>query len=141
MIDFDITILYQFVNLLILLILLNFLLFKPVLKALAKREKTVASLAQGAEKTQVEAKDFEKRYDEMTRDKKRPIVESKEAAISDAHAGATKIVEKARLELSDELARIKTEIEVEGKRVYSALKADVDRLSTEVAEKILRRSL
>ncbi len=141
MINFDITILYQFANFLILLIILNFLLFKPVLGALKRREGTINSLAERVEKAKQDSKSFEKQYDEVTREKKKPILDSKDAALSEANTGATKVIEKARLELTEELSRIKGEIEIEGKRVYETLRADVDKLSGEVAVKILKRSL
>jgi F-type H+-transporting ATPase subunit b len=137
----DITIFYQFANFLIVLILLNFLLFKPVVGALKKREGAIKSLAERVDKAKQDAKDFERQYDEVTQEKKRPILESKDAALSEANTGATKIIEKARHELTEELSRTKGEIETEGKRVYETLRADVDRLSGEVAEKILKRSL
>ena len=141
MINFDITILYQFANFLILLIILYFLLFKPVLGALKRREGTIHSLAERVEKAKQDSKSFEKQYDEVTREKKKPILDSKDAALSEANTGATKVIEKARLELTEELSRIKGEIEIEGKRVYETLRADVDKLSGEVAVKILKRSL
>jgi F-type H+-transporting ATPase subunit b len=141
MINFDISILYQFINLLILFIFLNFLLFKPVLGALKKREVAINSLAERVEKSKQDAKGFERQYDEVTQEKKRPIIESKDAALSEANTGATKIIEKARQELTEELSKIKDDIEREGKKVYDTLRADVDKLSGEVAAKILRRSL
>jgi F-type H+-transporting ATPase subunit b len=137
----NITLFYQFLNLLILLIFLNFLLFKPILGALTKRENAIQSLSERVEKAKKDAKDFEREYDEVTQEKKRPIIESKDAALSEANTGATKIIEKARHELTEELSKIKDEIEREGKKVHDTLKADVDKLSGEVAEKILRRSL
>jgi F-type H+-transporting ATPase subunit b len=137
----DITIFYQFANFLIILILLNFFLFKPVVGALKKREGAIKSLAERVDKAKQDAKDFERQYDEVTQEKKRPILESKDAALSEANTGATKIIEKARHELTEELSKIKVEIETEGKRVYETLRADVDRLSGDVAEKILKRSL
>jgi F-type H+-transporting ATPase subunit b len=137
----DITIFYQFANFLILLILLNFLLFKPVIRALKKREGAIQSLAERVEKAKQDTKGFEKQYGEVTHEKKKPILESKDAALSEANTGATKIIEKARLELTEELSKIKGEIEREGKKVYETLRTDVDRLSGDVAEKILKRSL
>jgi F-type H+-transporting ATPase subunit b len=137
----DITIFYQFANFLIILILLNFFLFKPVVGALKKREGAIKSLAERVDKAKQDAKDFERQYDEVTQEKKKPILESKDAALSEANTGATKIIEKARHELTEELSKIKVEIETEGKRVYETLRADVDRLSGDVAEKILKRSL
>ena len=137
----DITIFIQFLNLLIVLWFLNKFLFKPVLGALKKREGTIQTLAQRVEKAKQSAKDFERQYDEVTHEKKKPIIESKDAALSEANTGATKLIEKARQELTAELSKIKGEIETEGKKVYETLKADVDRLSGDVAAKILRRSL
>ncbi|HVN96145.1 MAG TPA: hypothetical protein VMT62_06935 [Syntrophorhabdaceae bacterium] len=141
MINFDVTILYQFANFLILLILLNFFLFKPVLKALARREETMSGLAERVEKAKKDSEDLEKRYDEMARMQRKPILENKDTAVSEANAGAMKIVGKARLELFDELTKIKSEIETQGKKIYDTLRADVDKLSRGVAEKILNRSL
>lgn len=141
MINFDITILYQFANFLILLILLNIFLFKPLLGAINKRQGAIQSLVGRVEKAKKDAGDFEKQYDEMMYEKKRPVVASKDAALAEANEGAAKIIEKARFELADELARIKSEIEVEGNKVYTALRADVDRLSSDAAQKILKRSL
>ena len=137
----DLTIFIQFANFLIILLFLNFFLFKPVIGALKKREGTIQTLAERVEKAKQGAKDFEKQYDEVTHEKKRPIIESKDAALSEANTGATKLIEKARQELTEELSKIKGEIEIEGKRVYETLRADVDRLSGDVAAKILRRSL
>ena len=137
----DYTIFIQAANFLILLFFLNIFLFKPILGALKKREGTISSLAEGVEKAKKDAKDFEKQYDEVMNEKKKPILESKEIVLSEANTGAMKTIEKARLELADELSKIKGEIEIEGKKVYETLKADVDRLSRDAAEKILRRSL
>jgi len=137
----DLTIFIQFANFLIILLFLNFFLFKPVIGALKKREGTIQTLAQRVEKAKQDAKDFERQYDEVTHEKKRPIIESKDTALSEANTGATKLIEKARQELTEELSKIRGEIETEGKKVYETLKADVDRLSGDVAAKILRRSL
>lgn len=141
MINFDVTILYQFVHFLILLIILNFLLFKPVLKAIGKRQGTIKGLEDGVEKAKEDAANFEKDYDSTMQDKKRPIISNRDSIVSGANTEAMRVIEKARSELAVELAKIKSEIEQEGKKVFDALRADVDRLSTDTAQKILKRSL
>lgn len=141
MIDFDKTILFQFIHFLILLFLLNFLLFKPVLKAIGKRQSAIKGLADSVEKAKDDTKTFEKDYDSTMLEKKQPIVASRDSIISGANTEAMKVIEKARNELADELARIKSEIEQDGKKVYDALRADVTRLSTDAAQKILKRSI
>jgi len=141
MIDFNYTLLIQFVNFLILLILLNFLLFKPVLRAISKREGTINSLADRIQKAKEEMNVFEKEYEEKVREQKKPIIADKDSTIAEAHTVSMHIIEKARAELSGELERVKSEIEGESKKVFDSLKTDVKRLSTEVAQKILQRSL
>ncbi|MBA4418092.1 MAG: hypothetical protein C0392_09305 [Syntrophus sp. (in: bacteria)] len=140
-IQFDYTLLIQFFNILILLVLLNMFLFKPVLRAINKRETTIGSLFGRVQGVSEEAEKLEKSYEEIIKEKKKPILEGRVAALSETHATSTGIIEEARRELSNELARVKTEIEGESTRVFDLLKADVERLGAEAAEKILKRSL
>ena len=139
--EFDKTILIQFLNILILMILFNFFLFKPVLRALDKRQKTISSLFSKVEDIKAETVGLEKSYDEQAKEKKKPILEFRDSSMSEAHSASTGIIEKARKDLSDELARVKSQIEGESKKVREALMSDVEKLAGEAAEKILRRSL
>jgi F-type H+-transporting ATPase subunit b len=141
MIEFNITLLIQFFNLLVLLFLLNFLLFKPVLKAINKREKTLGSLFDNVDDTKQEAVKLEQAYVDGTTKRKKPILDDKESALMDARKTSMSLIETARAELSDELSKVKAEIERESKSISDALRGEVDKLSTEVAEKILKRSL
>ena len=141
MIDFNYTILIQFANILVLLILLNVFLFKPVLKAISKRDTTISSLSGKSLNIKEDLGNLEKSYDEKIKERKRPILESKDALLSEAHTNSMRTIEKTRAELSDELARSKVEIEQDSKKVYDSLKMEVEKLSTEVAQKILKRSL
>jgi len=141
LIDFNYTILIQFANILILLILLNVFLFKPVLKAISKRDTTISSLSDKSQNIKEDLGNLERSYDEQIKERKRPILESKDALLSDAHTNSMHIIEKTRAELADELARSKAEIEQDSKKVYDSLKMEVEKLSTDVAQKILKRSL
>ncbi len=64
MINFDYTLLLQFANLLVLLILLNFLLFKPVLRALDMREGRISSAHNKADTLRQEAAELAETYEE-----------------------------------------------------------------------------
>jgi F-type H+-transporting ATPase subunit b len=141
MIDFNYTLLIQFLNFLVLLFLLNVLLFKPVLKAINKREKTLGSLFDNVDGIKADAVSLEQAYEEGSRERKRPVLEGKEAALMEAQKSSMHLIEVARTELADELVKVKAEIERQNKSIYDALKGEVEKLSTEVAEKILKRSL
>jgi len=140
MINFNITLLIQFLNFLILLILLNILLFKPVLKAINKREKTLGSLFDKVESTKKEAVEFEQAYADGSTGRKKPIIDGKDAALAEARKSSMHIIEQARTELTEELAKVKIEVERESKTISDALKGEVEKLSSEVAQKILKRS-
>jgi F-type H+-transporting ATPase subunit b len=141
MIDFNYTLLIQFFNFLVLLFLLNILLFKPVLKAINKREKTLVTLFDGVDGIKKEAVRLELAYDEGSRERKKPILEGKDAALMEAQKTSMHLIEEARTELAEELLKIKSEVERESKSISDALKGAVEKLSAEVAEKILKRSL
>ena len=72
-IDPDLTIFIQFLQFLVLLILFNFLLFKPVMKALKKRQGAIDSLAAKAEENRHEAEVMGKTYEEQLREQKLPV--------------------------------------------------------------------
>jgi F-type H+-transporting ATPase subunit b len=141
MIDFNYTLLIQFLNLLVVLILLNFFLFKPVLRALDKREKRITGSSADAQSIFDDVKRMERAYEDGSRDRKRPITESRDATVSAAHSASLKMIEQARADLADELSRIRGEIASEGDKTLAALKKDLEKLSNEVAQKILKRSL
>lgn len=141
MIDFNYTLLIQFFNLLVLLFLLNIFLFKPVLKAINKREKTLGSLFDRVEDVKKETSRLEQAYTEGSIERKKPVLEVREAALAEAHKVSVRLIEEARAELSEELVKVKARVEEESVSISKTLKGEVDKLSTDVAEKILKRSL
>jgi F-type H+-transporting ATPase subunit b len=141
MIDFNYTLLIQFFNFLVLLFLLNILLFKPVLKAINKRENTLGSLFDKVDGVKKEAIRLEQAYADDSIQRKKPVIEAKEAVLMEAKKSSIHLIEAARSELAEELAKVKVEIARDSKGISEALKGEVEKLSSEVAEKILKRSL
>jgi F-type H+-transporting ATPase subunit b len=141
MLDFNYTLLIQFLNFLILLVILNFLLFKPMLKALDRRQEAIAASSEKVKSVGDVTKHLEASYEESSREKRRPILEARDAVLAEAHGSSMKTIELARNELSGELTRIRSEIAKDSQKAFQDLKQDVDRLSMEAAEKIVGRSL
>jgi F-type H+-transporting ATPase subunit b len=139
MLDFNYTIFIQFLNLLVLLILLHFLLFKPILKALSKRQSAIHSLEEKAETSKKEVDGLGRVYEERIKERKHPIIEGREAALKEAHSASMKVIEEARRELTEELAKIKDSVRQEADKTLEALKSEADRLSSEIVQKILKR--
>ncbi len=139
MLDFNYTILIQFANFLILLILLNFFLFKPVLRALNRRRAYIQSLSDKVQVENEEAAEVEKSYEEKARERRKPILEQRETVLKEAQAASMKTIEEARKELTSELDRMKDRVKAEKDAALQRLSGEADRLSQEVATRILGR--
>jgi F-type H+-transporting ATPase subunit b len=141
MLDFNYTLLIQFLNFILLLIILNFLLFKPVLKVLERRQEAIAASSEQVKSMGDETKHLQASYEESSRERRRPILEARDSVLAEAHGTSVKTIEQARNELSGELTRIRSEIAKDSQKAFQDLKQDVGRLSMEAAEKIVGRSL
>ncbi len=139
MIEFNHTLFIQFFQILILLILLNVLLFKPILGSLSRRRTAIESLVGKAEDNRQEAEVLTKSYEENLKERKATIMEQSEAVLKEAHAASMKVVEEARRELAAELAKVKETVKRETGKTLDALLGESDRLAVEIAEKIEKR--
>ncbi|HAR95026.1 MAG TPA: hypothetical protein DCR97_03540 [Deltaproteobacteria bacterium] len=139
MLDFNYTILIQFANFIVLLILLQIFLFRPVLTALKKRKDALGSLAKRVEELRDDTAALGRNYDESAKEKKRPILEQRESSLRDAHAGAMKIIEEARQRLTAELDKIKVTVRTEADQALQSLTEKTSQLAAEVVAKVMRR--
>lgn len=139
MIEFNYTILIQFFQFLLLLLLLNFLLFKPILRGLQKRRTTIESLTGKVEKSRQEAEGLRDVYEEGLKEKKLPIAAKRETMLKEAHVASMKVIEEARQELAEDLAKVKERVAREAGKTLEALLGKSDRLAAEIAQKITKR--
>ncbi len=141
MVTIDITLIIQMVNIIILMFILNAVLYKPVLGILRKRREKMASMRDDVAKFEENAS---QRQEEV--DKKMAVASGKakaalEAARAEAAtAGSDKLAAiKAEAEAmkSKKMAELKTQVAT----AKAELQAGLDVFSSEIAGKILGRSL
>ena len=135
----DWTIFIQFGQFLVLLILLHFFVFKPVLAALKKREDRVRSLMEKGEGTTQDAENMGRAYEEGLKERKIPILADRDEALRESHSASMKVVEEARKDLATELAKVKDGVRQEVARTMESLKAQSDALVGEIVQKIMSR--
>ena len=136
----NLTLLVQFLQFLVLLILFNFLLFKPIMNALKKRQGAIDTLANESSGESTRSRSHGKIYEEQFRERKLPVTEERDSLLKQAQSASMKTIEAARQELAEELVKIKDSVKVEADRALDALKGEADRLASEVVEKIMKRS-
>lgn len=137
MIQFNASLLYTIINLVVFYLLLKKFLFKPVMGIMEKREKMIADGLQNASDTQDEAKKLKAEY---------------EAALTGAREESIQIVDKARVDAKAEYDRILSEadekagtmmetakraIEAERQQTMNALQSEIAGLAMQAARKIV----
>lgn len=141
MIDINSTLWLQLANFLVLIFILNVLLYKPILGIMEKRKKQfdgardeVRGLHEAVEKKMAE-------YEEAVRKAKQQAMEQKAELVKEGADEARKIVDAVRGVIPKMMEEFQGKMNREIDEARNVLKNQSQRLSLEIAEKVLGRSL
>jgi len=141
MITLDITLFIHIVNMIVLMIVLNAILYKPVLGILEKRQEKLDALTNDVEQFEQNARHRQAEVDKKMREASSKAKKALDGARSEAQAaGAEKIAairQEADGEKEKQLADIKSQIEEARKELLDG----VTGFARDMAGKILGRSL
>jgi F-type H+-transporting ATPase subunit b len=140
-INLDITFIFQIVNFLVLMLVLNVILYKPVRKMLADR---AAEIAGGHEKAAVVDRDVQDKmaqYEARLREAKLKASEERGILKKDALAEESVLLDKARKEATDSVNTLKGRVAKEAAEAREYLREQTQSLSLEICEKVLGRRL
>ena len=141
MIDINITLLWQLANFLVLLIVLNFILFKPIRQVMLEREQGISSALGDAKAAQERMQSILERYNASLAEAKQKSattyntvyqqgLDAQRDMISAERDKATELLDKARKEIAAASAAARTD-----------LKQEAERLSQEITSKLLGRAV
>lgn len=137
MIDLDYTLIVQFINFVITLVVLNFILIKPVRGIIKKRADTLGNLLSGAEEFNAKAEEKLTGYQKAL-DEARAQGTAERNAVKEAGLEKEKeIISAASGEAQAKLAEQRKAISQEADTATAALKGQVDAMAAKVAGKIL----
>jgi F-type H+-transporting ATPase subunit b len=140
-INLDITFIFQIVNFLVLMLVLNIVLYKPVRKILADR---AAEIAGGHEKAAEVDRDVQEKmtqYETRLREAKIKASEERGILKKAALAEESTLLENARKEATDSVNSLKVKVAKEAADAREYLKEQTRSLSLEICEKVLGRRL
>lgn len=141
MISLNITFIFQLVNFLLLMMLLNVLLYRPIRKILADR---AAEIAGGHEKAAEVDRDVQEKmalYETRLREAKAKASEERGVMKKDALAEESAVLDKARKEATDSMNLLKGQVAKEAASAREFLREQTRSLSLEICEKVLGRRL
>lgn len=141
MIDIDTTFWIQLVNFVVLMIVLNFILYKPILSVMEKRKQHLQSLDD-------EVKSLEGAVDQKVADYEEKLRQARLDAMNErneirrmASDEGKAVVNDARQDIAKMVGDFNKKMDKEMSDVRKVLKAQAEKISVEISEKILGRSI
>ena len=141
MITIDITVIIQIINILLLIVVMNAVLYRPVRTALAKRKEKIAELTTAIETF---TKNAELRKEEISRKLNNARSKAKEEtdrAKAAAQASTAESLAQVRQEATSTKTNQLNEIKKQFADAQQQLSGQIDSFASEMAAKILGRSI
>jgi len=140
-INLNMTLLVQMVNFLILIVLLQRFLYKPLTQFLATRADGIKRSLEEAKAAREAAANAQQEYEARIAATRREAAALRESAVREVEEERQRLLKVSRDEAARLLTEAKAQIEQEVKRAKAELRAEVVGLSLGVAERLIGRSL
>jgi F-type H+-transporting ATPase subunit b len=138
-IQINITLIIQIMNFLVFMLLLNALLYKPVVAKIREREARIRKDREKAAELDQQVQEQEKRHQEQLATARQQGAVEKNALTAEAKKKEAAILDKARVEAARIVEDMKASIRVEAEQVRKALDTEMTDLAKSISEKILGR--
>ena len=139
MVSVDGSIVLQIVNFLVLILILNLVLYKPIRKILTERKEKMAGLQSDIDGSTQQVQSKEEAYAEGIRQARAAGQKEKEALMQAASEEEKAIIGKINDAAQAELKAVKEKIAQETGSVKAALEEEIDAFADAIGQKILGR--
>jgi len=140
-INIDYTMLIQMVNFLLLIVILNQLLYKPILGVIDRRKKQMQDMEDEIKGLNQSVEERMAAYEEKLRQAKMDALEKKTEIIREGGEQAKGLIEAAKSEIPGMMDKFHGDMNREVTAARSVLTGQSKNISVEIAEKLLGRSL
>ena len=141
MIEINTTFWIQLVNFAIMMVMLNFLLYKPVLNVIEKRKQHLENLDDEVNALEKSVEEKVAAYEEKLREARQEAMSQKNEIQRGASEEGKGIIDQARGEISQIMEDFKKKADKEMSDARKILKAQAEKISVEISEKVLGRSV
>ncbi|MBT7260484.1 MAG: ATP synthase F0 subunit B [Desulfobacula sp.] len=136
----DISLVYQMINFLILLFVLNLVLYKPIRNVLLERKAKIEGMQEGAQKASNDLVAGEDAYKDGLKQARSKGLKEKEIFIEAASQEEKEIIGKINKKAQANLVEIKKQVADETEQARKALETEVEAYAKAIGEKILGRA-
>ncbi len=141
MIDLNFTVIFQLAIVLILMVALSNLVFKPFLRVVQERKDWIEGAEKKARELQQRSEELMERYQDSMSAAQAQGASIREGIRKEGLSKETDILQKAMEEANQFLEEMKGKIQEESQNARAGLRLQAQTLSREIAEKMLGRSI
>ncbi|MFH1139438.1 MAG: ATPase [Pseudomonadota bacterium] len=141
MIDINGSLLIQIANFLVLLVVLNYLLYRPIRTILLKRKEKFEGYEADISRLTAQVRDSLKDIDDRLAEYRREGFTKKDDLKGRGLEEEKKILAAAAQKAEVEIQKVKEQVKTEIGTARAALKTELDLFSVQLAQKVLGRSL
>lgn len=135
------TVIFQILNLLLLMVLFKKYLFKPVTDILEKRQAEIEGHYQEAQQAETDAKAMKADYESKMAGARQEADRVIKTATESANAMSASIVEDARTQADQLKRRAQTEIDLERRRAFDEVKGELSGIALDIASQVIEREV
>ena len=135
------TVIFQILNLLLLMVLFKKYLFKPVTEILEKRQAEIEGHYQEAQQAETDAKVMKADYESKMAGARQEADRVIKTATESANAMSASIVEDARTQADQLKRRAQTEIDLERRRAFDEVKGELSGIALDIASQVIEREV
>ena len=135
------TIIFQILNLLLLMVLFKKYLFKPVTEILEKRQAEIEGHYQEAQQAETDAKAMKADYESKMAGARQEADRVIKTATESANAMSASSVEDARTQADQLKRRAQTEIDLERRRAFDEVKGELSGIALDIASQVIEREV
>ncbi len=136
----DISLVYQMINFLILLFVLNLVLYKPIRNVLLERKAKIEGMQEGAQKASNDLVAGEDAYKDGLKQARSKGLKEKETFIEAASQEEKEIIDRINKKAQANLVEIKKQVAEETEQARKTLETEVEAYAKAIGEKILGRA-
>jgi F-type H+-transporting ATPase subunit b len=137
MIDLDMSFFVQLVNFLISLVVLNFLIIRPIREVIKKRNDTMSGLVAEAEQFSDQAESKLKNYEAALAEARAAGTEERNKLKEEAASEEKQLLETAQKDAQQTMAETRSEVESQVKAAMEQLKSQVPAMAEKATAKVL----
>jgi F-type H+-transporting ATPase subunit b len=140
-INLDLTLVIQMVNFVVLLLILNRFLYKPVLNILDERKGRIQESEKNVRELGEETARQWEAYEKQLQEARLSATAERERLKGEGLEAERKLLDEVRTEAARAVEEARGQLQTEMTKAKDALRAQADGLAVDIAQKILGRSL